>query len=249
MRRGYERDRGLLTERCIPQSHAWEKLWCHYCTNMSCGIRSHARLTPKIRACVVLFFLTFPLFLYLYILPFQSSGTRHGSPIFLFLFYIPSSFLLFKFPGSSLLSGKGLRWQPCTCSRRLYLSLFAQKPEQQKREWKHGQPKHPHTNVQITHVHTVASHRHSDTRTHKMISLIFTHRFPLHRPVVHVKYFLFPAVRQCDRSPCGRGATCQETPGGYRCLCPPGWTGRTCQLGQWVRVKQLQCILYIYVHS
>lgn len=47
-----------------------------------------------------------------------------------------------------------------------------------------------------------------------------------------------PVVRQCDRNPCGRGATCQEAPGSYRCLCPPGWTGRTCQLGQWVRISR-----------
>lgn len=40
-------------------------------------------------------------------------------------------------------------------------------------------------------------------------------------------------MRHCDRSPCGPGATCQEAPGGYQCLCPPGWSGRTCQLGQW----------------
>jgi len=69
----------------------------------------------------------------------------------------------------------------------------------------------------------------SDTQN---VSFTFTHTFPRHTPLLHVPYPLFPAVRQCDRSPCGRGATCQEAPGGYRCLCPPGWTGRTCQLGQ-----------------
>ncbi|XP_078102224.1 uncharacterized protein LOC144515343 isoform X3 [Sander vitreus] len=56
------------------------------------------------------------------------------------------------------------------------------------------------------------------------------------------------AVRQCDRSPCGRGATCQETPGGYRCLCPPGWTGRTCQLGQWI-TNTNECEMSICVHA
>ncbi|XP_041653857.1 protein jagged-1b isoform X2 [Cheilinus undulatus] len=51
------------------------------------------------------------------------------------------------------------------------------------------------------------------------------------------------AVRQCDRSPCGRGATCEETPGGYRCLCPLGWTGRTCQL------DTNECEMSICVHA
>uniref|UniRef100_A0A3B5AD08 Delta-like protein n=1 Tax=Stegastes partitus TaxID=144197 RepID=A0A3B5AD08_9TELE len=50
-------------------------------------------------------------------------------------------------------------------------------------------------------------------------------------------------VRQCDRSPCGRGATCQEAPGGFRCLCPPGWTGRTCQL------DTNECEMSICVHA
>ncbi|KAF7668932.1 hypothetical protein LDENG_00269360 [Lucifuga dentata] len=51
------------------------------------------------------------------------------------------------------------------------------------------------------------------------------------------------AVKQCDLSPCGRGATCQESPGGYRCLCPPGWTGRTCQL------DTNECEMSICVHA
>uniref|UniRef100_A0A3Q3GYT2 Delta-like protein n=1 Tax=Kryptolebias marmoratus TaxID=37003 RepID=A0A3Q3GYT2_KRYMA len=34
---------------------------------------------------------------------------------------------------------------------------------------------------------------------------------------------------QCDRSPCGRGATCQES--GSRCSCPPGFSGKFCQSG------------------
>lgn len=47
------------------------------------------------------------------------------------------------------------------------------------------------------------------------------------------KCLLFAAVLHCDSSPCGRGATCQETPQGFQCLCPPFWTGRTCQLGRY----------------
>lgn len=33
-------------------------------------------------------------------------------------------------------------------------------------------------------------------------------------------------VDECERgSPCGRGALCRNTEGGYRCECPPGFAG------------------------
>ncbi|CDQ75147.1 unnamed protein product [Oncorhynchus mykiss] len=50
-------------------------------------------------------------------------------------------------------------------------------------------------------------------------------------------------VRQCDSKPCGRGATCQESPERFRCLCPPGWTGRTC------RLDTNECDMGVCVHA
>ncbi|KAI8520133.1 hypothetical protein Bbelb_033900 [Branchiostoma belcheri] len=39
----------------------------------------------------------------------------------------------------------------------------------------------------------------------------------------------FPAdINECTTSPCQHGR-CENYPGGYRCTCSPGWTGKNCQ--------------------
>ncbi|KAH3813031.1 hypothetical protein DPMN_141479 [Dreissena polymorpha] len=37
---------------------------------------------------------------------------------------------------------------------------------------------------------------------------------------------------ECDRFPCGNGATCINTLGSYYCNCPAGFSGIDCRTGQ-----------------
>lgn len=39
-------------------------------------------------------------------------------------------------------------------------------------------------------------------------------------------------IDDCSPNPCGHGGTCQDLVDGFKCVCPPQWTGKTCQLGE-----------------
>ena len=42
--------------------------------------------------------------------------------------------------------------------------------------------------------------------------------------------FNFPDVNECDFDPpvCQNGGTCEDSEGGYTCMCTPEWSGRDC---------------------
>ena len=46
--------------------------------------------------------------------------------------------------------------------------------------------------------------------------------------------FLFSIGDACIPNPCQNGGTCvfDEPTGSFQCTCPPGYTGRTCDMGK-----------------
>lgn len=44
--------------------------------------------------------------------------------------------------------------------------------------------------------------------------------------------FCITDIDDCSPNPCGHGGTCQDLVDGFKCICPPQWTGKTCQLGK-----------------
>ena len=48
---------------------------------------------------------------------------------------------------------------------------------------------------------------------------------------------LFLDIDECSMTnPCLHGGTCTNTIGGYRCFCPPEWTGDICETGKWFKI-------------
>lgn len=40
-------------------------------------------------------------------------------------------------------------------------------------------------------------------------------------------------IDECSGDPCEHGGTCVDLVGGFRCECPPEWTGFTCEIGEY----------------
>lgn len=59
---------------------------------------------------------------------------------------------------------------------------------------------------------------------------------------------------ECMYFPCKHGGTCVNNDGSYRCICPPGFTGPTCDLGNFtnLQIVKLVCMYsctVIYVNE
>lgn len=42
----------------------------------------------------------------------------------------------------------------------------------------------------------------------------------------------WPGESQCDETTCSNGGTCYDHGDSFRCSCPPGWGGNTCNTGE-----------------
>lgn len=54
-----------------------------------------------------------------------------------------------------------------------------------------------------------------------------------------LRYFScdYKDIDECSGDPCEHGGTCIDLVGGFRCECPPEWTGDLCQVGKFKKKK------------
>lgn len=55
-------------------------------------------------------------------------------------------------------------------------------------------------------------------------------------------------VDDCAPNPCKHGGTCQDLVNGFKCTCPPHWTGKMCLIGERL-LHYLTIFFPIHVHA
>ena len=54
------------------------------------------------------------------------------------------------------------------------------------------------------------------------------------------KTFVFvTAINFCASSPCKNNGTCHNDANDFRCTCPAGWAGETCEISRWTQKLKL----------
>ena len=69
--------------------------------------------------------------------------------------------------------------------------------------------------------------------------------------IVQIVFFL--DVDECESSPCLNGATCDNSPGNFSCICTDFWIGPNCEIGTrntlWcIHVPLSLCMRIIYIN-
>lgn len=82
------------------------------------------------------------------------------------------------------------------------------------------------------------------THVSKMCEWIYFHFRPLTVCAWTQSGFVVTGENQCDSSTCANGGTCYDHGDSFRCACPSGWGGSTCNTGE-TETKTPPCWAYI----
>lgn len=61
------------------------------------------------------------------------------------------------------------------------------------------------------------------------------------------RYVLPPGDSQCDEATCNNGGTCYDEGDAFKCMCPGGWEGTTCNIGNFFPAKCLLASCWVWV--
>lgn len=72
--------------------------------------------------------------------------------------------------------------------------------------------------------------------TFTFTGLFLLHEYPYFYSITESEYFCYLwsplGESQCDANTCSNGGTCYDHGDAFRCACPPGWGGNTCNTGE-----------------